>query len=86
MKMVILPQAFKMVIPPLGNEFVMLLKDTSLLAAIGLSEIMKRGMIYNSVTFQPFPTFLAVALIYFILTFSLTRLINRYERKLAKGK
>ena len=86
MQMVILPQAFKMVIPPLGNEFVMLLKDTSLLAAIGLSEIMKRGMIYNSVTFQPFPTFLAVALIYFILTFSLTRLINRYERKLAKGK
>ncbi|MDQ9748624.1 ABC transporter permease subunit, partial [Acinetobacter baumannii] len=40
MRHVILPQAFKLVIPPLGNEFVMLLKDTSLLAAIGLSEIM----------------------------------------------
>lgn len=86
MRLVILPQAFKMVIPPLGNEFVMLLKDTSLLAAIGLAEIMKRGMIYNSVNFQPFPTFVAVALVYFVLTFSITRLINWYERKLATEK
>ena len=58
----------------------------ALLAAIGLAEIMKRGMIYNSVNFQPFPTFVAVALVYFVLTFSITRLINWYERKLATEK
>lgn len=83
MRMVILPQAFKLVIPPLGNEFVMLLKDTSLLAAIGLSEIMKRGQIYTSVHFEPFPTYVAVALVYLALTLTFTRIINWYERKLA---
>ncbi len=82
MRYVVLPQAIKVVIPPLGNEFVMLLKDTSLLAAIGLAEIMKRGMIYNSVTFEAFPTFFGVALVYFVITFTLTRFINRYERGL----
>lgn len=82
MRKVILPQAFKSVIPPLGNEVVMLLKDTSLLSAIGAAEIMKRGQIYNSVNFTPFPTFLGVALVYLVLTFSLTRVINWYERKL----
>lgn len=82
MRQVILPQAFKAVIPPLGNEFVMLLKDTSLLSAIGANEIMKAGQIYNSTQFAPFPAFLGVALIYFALTFTFTRIINWYERKL----
>lgn len=86
MRLVILPQAFKLVIPPLGNEFVMLLKDTSLLAAIGLTEIMKRGQIYTSVHIQPFPTYIAVALVYLVLTFTFTRLINWYERRLQTDK
>ena len=86
MRLVILPQAFKLVIPPLGNEFVMLLKDTSLLAAIGLTEIMKRGQIYTSVHIQPFPTYIAVALVYLVLTFSFTRIINWYERRLQTDK
>lgn len=86
MRMVILPQAFKLVIPPLGNEFVMLLKDTSLLAAIGLSEIMKRGQIYTSVHFEPFPTYLAVAIVYLVLTLTFTRIINWYERRLQTDK
>ena len=86
MRLVILPQAFKLVIPPLGNEFVMLLKDTSLLAAIGLTEIMKRGQIYTSVHIQPFPTYIAVALVYLVLTFTFTRLINWYERRLQTEK
>lgn len=86
MRYVVLPQAFKVVIPPLGNEFVMLLKDTSLLAAIGLTEIMKRGMIYTSVHFEPFATYFSVALVYFVITFSITRLINRYERSLGTEK
>ena len=86
MKLVILPQAFKLVIPPLGNEFVMLLKDTSLLAAIGLSEIMKRGQVYTSVHFEPFPTYIAVALVYLVLTLTFTRIINWYERRLQTDK
>lgn len=86
MRFVILPQAFKLVIPPLGNEFVMLLKDTSLLAAIGLSEIMKRGQVYTSVHIEPFPTYVAVALVYLVLTLTFTRLINWYERRLQTDK
>lgn len=82
MRHVILPQAFKAVIPALGNEVVVLLKDTSLLSAIGANEIMKRGQIYNSQMFEPFATFGTVALVYLVLTFSLTRVINWYERKL----
>lgn len=82
MRQVILPQAFKAVIPPLGNEFVMLLKDTSLLSAIGANEIMKAGQVYNSTQFAPFPAFFGVALVYFALTFTFTRIINWYEKKL----
>lgn len=82
MRFIILPQAFKAVIPALGNEVVVLLKDTSLLSAIGANEIMKRGQIYNSQAFEPFLTFGTVALVYLVLTFSLTRVINWYERKL----
>lgn len=82
MRFIVLPQAFKAVIPALGNEVVVLLKDTSLLSAIGANEIMKRGQIYNSQAFEPFLTFGTVALVYLTLTFSLTRIINWYERKL----
>lgn len=85
MQKVVLPQAFKAVIPPLGNEFVMLLKDTSLLSAIGANEIMKRGQMYNATHIEPFPTFLGVALVYLVLTFTLTRIINWYERRLETG-
>ena len=80
---IVLPQAFKQSIPPLGNEFVILLKDTSLLSAIGVSEIMKIGQIYTSRVLTPFPTYIGVATVYLVLTFTLTRVINWYERKLS---
>lgn len=82
---VVLPQAFKQAIPPLGNEFVILLKDTSLLAAIGATEIMKIGQIYTSVHFAPFPTYVGVATVYLVLTFAITRFVNWTERKLNAG-
>lgn len=82
---VVLPQAFKQAIPPLGNEFVVLLKDTSLLAAIGLPEIFQVGKIYTSVKMAPFPTYFGVATVYFVLTFAITRLVNYSERKLSAG-
>lgn len=82
---VVLPQAFKQSIPPLGNEFVILLKDTSLLAAIGATEIMKIGQIYTSVNFAPFPTYVGVASVYLVLTFVITRFVNWTERKLSAG-
>ena len=86
MRFVVVPQAIKNILPALGNEFITLLKDTSLLAAIGLTEIMKRGQIYTSVHIQPFPTYIAVALVYLVLTLPFTRIINWYERRLQTEK
>ncbi len=85
MRYVVVPQAWKMVIPPLGNEFVMLVKDSSLLSTIGAMEIMKRGQVFIAYHYAPFAGYLAVALVYLVITFVLTRFINAYERKLSSG-
>ena len=63
----------------------MLLKDSSLLSTIGAMEIMKRGQIYIGNHATPFPAYVAVALCYLVITFTLTRFINGYERKLSSG-
>ncbi|MDQ8203841.1 amino acid ABC transporter permease [Pelagicoccus sp. SDUM812003] len=82
MRFVILPQAFRRMIPALGNEFITLLKDTSLLSAIAVSEIVKEGRLYIARTYAAFPTYLAIALVYFALTFIASRLFTRLERSL----
>ena len=78
---VILPQAVKRVIPPLCNEFIVLLKDTSLLAVIGVTEILKTGQIYIATTYAPFPSYIGVACVYLILTFTISRVVNYVEVK-----
>nr|WP_321417367.1 amino acid ABC transporter permease [uncultured Methanomethylovorans sp.] len=82
MKDIILPQAFKRIIPPLGNEFIALLKDSSLLAVIGVHELLKNGQLYISRTFAPFPVFIAVALMYLVMTIAISRLVAYLERRL----
>jgi len=82
MRYVILPQAFRRVIPPLGNEFIALLKDTSLLSVIGIVELTRRGQIIIASTFRPFEIWFTVALIYLVLTFSISRLVDFLERRL----
>jgi len=59
MKDVIMPQAVKLIIPPLGNEFIALLKDSSLLAIISVHELSKNGLLYVSKTFAAFPTYIS---------------------------
>lgn len=81
MRYIILPQAVKRVIPPLCNEFITLLKDTSLLAVIGVTEIMKTGQIYASTTYAPFPAYVGVACVYLILTFTISRFVAYIEKK-----
>lgn len=82
MRSVILPQACRRMIPAFGNEFVTLLKDTSLLSAIAVTEIVKEGRLYISRTYAAFPTYLAIALLYFALTYIASRVFNRLERSL----
>lgn len=85
MRHVILPQAFKRVIPPLGNEFIALLKDTSLLSVIGLVELTKAGMLVVAWSYKAFPVYITVALIYLVMTFTLSRVVDYLERRLKTG-
>jgi polar amino acid transport system permease protein len=80
---IILPQAFKRTLPPLGNEFIALLKDSSLVSVIALEELVRKGQIIIGRTFRPFEVWLAVALIYFVMTFTVSRFVNLLERKMA---
>lgn len=82
MKSIILPQAIKNILPALGNEFITLLKETSVGAYIGIIELTKASDIIASRTYDYFFPLIIVALIYLLLTLSLAKLISKLERKL----
>ncbi|AKB27419.1 Glutamine transport system permease protein GlnP [Methanosarcina siciliae T4/M] len=82
MKEVVMPQAVRLIIPPLGNEFIALLKDSSLLAIISVHELAKNGMLYVSKTFAAFPTYISVAFVYLALTMGISRILGYIERRL----
>lgn len=82
MKEVVMPQAVRLIIPPLGNEFIALLKDSSLLAIISVHELSKNGMLYVSKTFAAFPTYISVAFVYLALTMGISHVLGYIERRL----
>lgn len=82
MRYVVLPQAFRRVIPPLGNEFIALLKDTSILTVIGFEEIVRKAQLMNADMYQPFPIYLTVAFIFLAITLTFSRLVDWLERRL----
>lgn len=84
MKYVIMPQALRNVLPALGNEFITLLKETSVAGYIGILELTKASDIVASSTYDYFFPLLIVAIIYLILTLGLTKLLNFFERRLSK--
>jgi polar amino acid transport system permease protein len=77
---VIIPQSMRIVIPPIANEFIASLKDSSLVSIIGLREITRAGREYYSQYFVDFQTWLMVALIYLIMTLTLSRIVKYLER------
>lgn len=83
MRYVILPQSFKRMIPPLGNEFVVLIKESSLAAVIAAPELLYWGRAMASQYYRVWEPYITVALIYLVLTLSLSFLLNRLERRLA---
>lgn len=85
MRYVILPQAFKRVIPPMGNEFIAMLKDTSLLSVIGFQELARKGQLVVADTYASFEIWLTVALIYLIMTITFSRFVSYMERRLQTG-
>ena len=82
MRYIIMPQAFKNVLPALGNEFIVLLKETSVSGYIALQDLTKGGDIIRSRTYDAFMPLLAVALIYLVMVMIFTRLVNMLERRL----
>ena len=79
---IIMPQAFKNVLPALGNEFIVLLKETSVSGYIALQDLTKGGDIIRSRTFDAFMPLMAVALIYLIMVMIFTKLVSLLERRL----
>lgn len=82
---VILPQTIKVVLPAIGNEFISMLKDSSLVSTIALSDILRKGREYISRTFLSLETMLVVALIYLVITLVFSRLVGMLEERLHKN-
>jgi polar amino acid transport system permease protein len=86
MRYIILPQAVRVILPPVGNEFVTLLKDSSLVSILAVSDLTRRGREFVARTFLSFDTFTMVALCYLILTLLFTRVFTAIEHRTAVEK
>lgn len=82
---VILPQTIKIVLPAIGNEFISMLKDSSLVSTIALTDILRKGREYISRTFLSLETMLIVALVYLVITLVLSRLVGLLEERLHRN-
>ncbi|MCR1809518.1 amino acid ABC transporter permease, partial [Haploplasma modicum] len=82
MRKIILPQAFKNIIPSLGNEFVTMIKETSIFMYLGVAELMYAASIVKVQTYQIKEVYIVTALLYLVLTLSTSKLMTMYERKL----
>lgn len=85
MRLVILPQAIRNVLPPLGNDFVSMIKDSSLVSALGVQDITQLGKVYSASTFLFFETYNMVAFLYLFITITLSRVVYSIERKMKRG-
>ena len=86
MWLIVFPQAFKAVLPALANEFVVLLKETSIAFYIGLGDLMYAGNAIRAATYSAFMPLVAVAIIYFIMVLALSKLVGILERRLRKNE
>lgn len=85
MRYVILPQAIKIVIPPLGNQFINLVKNSSILSVLAVSELMYQADLISLRTFVVFDVYIFVAVFYLIITLPLSYGVNAFEKRLAKS-
>ena len=82
MRYSIVPQAFKNIVPPLGNEFIALLKDSSLVSVIGFEELTRRGQLIIARTYGSLEIWISVAIIYLVMTLTISRLVAYLEKRL----
>jgi polar amino acid transport system permease protein len=84
LRRIILPQTIRIVLPPIGNEFIALLKDSSLVSIVAVADLLRRGREYASRTFEYFQTFTVVALVYLVMTLFFSRLVAIMEERLSR--
>lgn len=83
MNKVIMPQAIKNILPALGNEFITVIKESSIVSVIGVSELMFNAQVVQGASFDPFTPLVIAAIVYFVLTFILSRVMNVIERRMS---
>jgi ABC-type amino acid transport system permease subunit len=81
-RLVVFPQAFRTILPPLGNDFVAMVKDSSLVSVLGVMDVTQLGKVTAAGNFRYFETYNVVALIYLLMTISLSLLLRRLEARL----
>lgn len=84
LRLIVLPQAIRTVLPPLGNDFVAMIKDSALVSALGVQDITQLGKVYSASTFLFFETYNVVAFLYLVMTLSLSLLVRALERHLKR--
>jgi polar amino acid transport system permease protein len=85
MRYIIIPQAIRNILPALGNEFVVVIKESSIVSIIGIAELMYKADTVRGNTFQPFEPLLVAAFIYFMMTYPLSKLLAHIERRMHTG-
>ena len=86
MRFVVLPQAVRRMVPPFMNQSIIQLKNTSLVSVIAVPDLLYQGTLITADTYRPLETYTAVAIIYFVLLFPATRVVQYYEQRLAAGR
>jgi len=82
LRFVVIPQAIRNVLPALGNEFIVVIKESSIVSVIGIADLMYKANTVRGNTYQPFEPLLVAALMYFLITFPLSKLLARIERRM----
>ena len=86
MRLVVLPQAVRRMVPPFMNQSIIQLKNTSLVSTIAVPDLLYQGTLITADTYRPLETYTVVAIIYFVLLFPATRLVQFYEQRLANAR
>jgi polar amino acid transport system permease protein len=82
MRYIIIPQAFKNILPAFGNEFITVIKESSIVSIIGISDLMYKADTVRGITYLPFEPLIAAAVIYFVVTFTLSKFLGIVERRM----
>lgn len=83
-RLIVLPQAFRIVIPSFGNEFVTLIKETAVLSYVGVVEVLRSAQLWNAATYETFPAYIGAAVVYLAMTYPLSKAVGALEKYMIK--